>query len=90
MYRLHICVACVFQKFTMFDILAMSLKKMMKSNRPNIDPSGTPDTNWYEFEILLQCWIFFNNTDCLTVSVKMVVVISLDRFNRNNLFKSKH
>lgn len=55
MYRLHICVACVFQKFTMFDILGMSLKNMMKSNRPNIDPSGTPDTNWYEFEILLQC-----------------------------------
>ena len=55
MYRLYICVACEFQKFTMFDILGMSLKKMMKSNRPNIDPSGTPDTNWYEFEILLQC-----------------------------------
>ena len=27
MYRLHICVACVFQKFTMFDILAIVVEE---------------------------------------------------------------
>ena len=35
---------------TMFDIFSFIVEENNKSNRPNIDPCGTSDTNGYEFE----------------------------------------